>query len=202
VRLAIVEDLLVSDRTPSEVAERLGLPGNLLAHHLNVLEAAGLLTRHRSSGDGRRRYLRARREPAAGLGLLPQPLGEPVLFVCTQNSARSQLAAAFWTQATGEPASSAGTRPADRVQPGAVAAARRAGLDLEPAVPRPLEGMDTSPFQVITVCDLAHEELFPPPTWRHWSVPDPVPDGRPQAFDEALDLIADRIRYATGASWN
>ena len=42
--LAIVDDLLVSDRSPKELGQRLRLPTNLLAHHLDVLEAAGLAT--------------------------------------------------------------------------------------------------------------------------------------------------------------
>ena len=39
--LAIVDDLAVSDRSPGELGERHGLSANLLAHHLDVLEAAG-----------------------------------------------------------------------------------------------------------------------------------------------------------------
>ena len=57
----------------------------------------------------------------------------PILFVCTHNSARSQLAAALWTATTGREALSAGTQPATRVHPGAVAAAARAGLVLDVA---------------------------------------------------------------------
>ena len=59
--------------------------------------------------------------------------------MCTHNSARSQLAAALWTQLTNQPADSAGTHPAARVHPGAVAAARRAGLDLTDARPKLLD---------------------------------------------------------------
>jgi protein-tyrosine-phosphatase len=203
-RLAILEDLVASDRTPSEIARRFDLPTNLLAHHLNTLERAGLIGRTRSSGDGRRRYVRADHRAAADLGIVPrEPVG-PVLFVCTHNSARSQLAAALWEQATGEPAGSAGTHPAERVQPGAVAAARRAGLDLAGAVPRSLDGLEIAAYQVITVCDRAHEELDPVGSWWHWSVPDPVPDGRPTAYDAALRRIDERIQPITGDShrWN
>ena len=39
LRLAIVDDLAVSDRSPGELGERHGLSANLLAHHLDVLEA-------------------------------------------------------------------------------------------------------------------------------------------------------------------
>ena len=69
VRLAMVDDLAVSDRAPVELAERHGLASNLLAHHLDVLEQAGLIERSRSSGDGRRRYVRLRHEVLDVLGV-------------------------------------------------------------------------------------------------------------------------------------
>src|SRR5687768_10927452 len=62
-RLAIVDDLAVSDRSPKELGGRHGLPTNLLAHHLDVLEAAGLIVRSGSAGDRRRKYVRLVREP-------------------------------------------------------------------------------------------------------------------------------------------
>ena len=114
--------------------------------------------------------------------------------MCSANSARSQLAAALWRQATGEPATSAGTHPANRVHPGALAAARRAGLDLDGAIPRNLADVGVLPPLVITVCDRAHEELDPDDTWLHWSIPDPVPVGTKAAFDAALVELRDRIR--------
>jgi protein-tyrosine-phosphatase len=46
---------------------------------------------------------------------------------------------------------------------------------------------------VVTVCDLAHEELAEPAAL-HWSVPDPVPAGDPGSFDEAVAELADRVR--------
>jgi protein-tyrosine-phosphatase len=64
---------------------------------------------------------------------------QPALFIGTANSARSQLAAALWRALTDAPATSAGIHPAGRVHPGAVAAARRAGVDLADAAPQSLE---------------------------------------------------------------
>lgn len=197
VRLAIVDELAVSDRAPVELRRHFGLESNLLAHHLDVLESAGLIGRSRSSGDGRRRYVHL--VPSALDGLVPSPdlSGRKVLFVCTHNSARSQLAAAMWTQLAGATATSAGTDPASRVHPGALAAATRAGLDLGSARPRPLgdaEGADL----VVTVCDRAHEELGDRPGWLHWSVPDPVPDGRRAAFDAAVTELRHRITAVLG----
>ena len=108
VRLAIADLLVCSDRSPGEIASLMGLASNLLAHHLGVLEAAGVVQRSASASDGRRKYVRlAIADLAAFLGQ-PRP-PDHVLFLCTRNSARSQLAAALWTARTGYPATSAGT---------------------------------------------------------------------------------------------
>jgi protein-tyrosine-phosphatase len=196
VRLAIVDDLASSDRSPKELGERHGVPTNLLAHHLDVLEAAGVIRRGVSSGDGRRRYVRLELEALADLVVRPVEPPAGVLFLCTHNSARSQLAAALWMAHTGRPAASAGTHPAPRVHRGAVAAAKRIGLDLGDASPR-LVGRIAAGTQVITVCDRAHEELQPPATWWHWSIPDPVIAGTAAAFDDVVTELARRIEALT-----
>src|SRR5207302_5457828 len=94
-RLAIVDLLKLGDASPTEVGRELGLPSNLLAHHLKLLEQAGMIERSRSEGDHRRTYLRLR--PESLFGLVPAGLRTVprVVFVCTHNSARSQLAAAL-----------------------------------------------------------------------------------------------------------
>ncbi|MCE9621252.1 MAG: helix-turn-helix domain-containing protein [Actinomycetia bacterium] len=192
VRLALVDELAVSDRSPTELADRLGIASNLLAHHLTVLEDVGLIIRFVSAGDGRRKYVRLVREPMARLEIRGQfPTGR-VLFLCTHNSARSQLAAALWTARTGRSAESAGTHPARQVHRGALAAAKRAGLRLGERVPQ-LVGEIASGTQVVTVCDRAHEELNPAPSWWHWSLPDPVEAGTSAAFDEVLADLDTRI---------
>src|SRR5262245_61277213 len=103
-RLAIVDALALGDASPGEVGRALGLPTNLLAHHLNVLAEAGVIERSRSEGDRRRTYLRLR--PQALTTLLPAPVqpAPRVVFVCTHNSARSQLAAALWATRSPVPA--------------------------------------------------------------------------------------------------
>lgn len=200
VRLAIVDELASSDRAPIELRRLLSLESNLLAHHLDVLEGVGLIERSRSSGDGRRRYVHLRRNGLDGLapGRVLSPV--PALFVCSANSARSQLAAALWRRCTGQPATSAGTHPAPRVHPGAVAAARRAGLDLSGAIPQALAELSDTSALVVTVCDRAHEELAPGEDWLHWSIPDPVPVGTKAAFDAAVAELTDRIRTVTAAA--
>ncbi len=199
-RLAIVDELFVSDRAPIELRRRFGMESNLLAHHLDVLERVGLIERFRSSGDGRRRYVHLLRNALEGLapdrGIAPSR----ALFVCTANSARSQLAAALWQRETGEPADSAGTHPAKRVHRGAIAAATRAGLDLGSASPHDLAGIESFPPVVVTVCDRAHEELEADDTWLHWSIPDPVPVGTKAAFDATVRELRDRIATLVAAS--
>jgi len=193
LRLTIVDELAMSDRAPVELRSLVGIESNLLAHHLDVLEGVGLINRSRSSGDGRRRYVHLLRDALDGLTPGRRVRPERALFVCTRNSARSQLAALLWRRLADAPAESAGTHPADRVHPGAVAAARRAGLDLTNAAPRELGTVRRRPDLVVTVCDQAHEELDVENGWLHWSVPDPVPVGTRAAFDATVDELCNRI---------
>lgn len=192
-RLAIVDELALSDRSPSELRSLLGIPSNLLAHHTRVLEQVGLVEQSASDGDGRRRYLRL--TPGASTDpRLAVLRARNVVFVCTHNSARSQLAAALWNAGHPVRATSAGTHPRDAVHPAAVAAGERAGVDLSAARPRALDELGEDPDLVITVCDRAHEELAGNP-WRqlHWSLPDPSKDGRRRAFDGSVAQLRRRI---------
>ncbi len=192
-RLAIVDELTRSDRSPVELRQLLRIESNLLAHHLDVLEGVGLIRRTKSSGDGRRRYIHL--VPSSYDALIPGrgSVSTRALFVCTRNSARSQLAAVLWHAMTGERADSAGTEPADRVHPGAVAAATRIGLSLDAATPRALSAHRTMPPLVVTVCDQAHEALDANPNWLHWSISDPVVIGSARAFDATVAELRERI---------
>jgi protein-tyrosine-phosphatase/DNA-binding transcriptional ArsR family regulator len=193
MRLAIVDELALSDRAPVELRQLVGIESNLLAHHLDVLESVGMINRSRSSGDGRRRYVHLLRESLGDLTPGRRVFPGRALFVCTRNSARSQLAAAVWRSLTYAPAESAGTHPADEVHPGAVAAAKRAGLDLAGSMPRTLEQVSNIPGIVITVCDQAHEEIAPDDRWLHWSILDPIADGSRRAFDDTVAELRLRI---------
>ncbi len=134
--------------------------------------------------------------PGALDSLAPPPAGAAlrVLFVCTANSARSHLAAALWRRASTVPAASAGTHPAGAIDPGAIAAAgrHRLPLPLPRLRPRHISEVRQQGDLVVTVCDLAHEELAEA-TVVHWSIPDPVPAGDPGSFDAALAQLADRV---------
>jgi len=191
-RLQITDTLLAGDASPSELAAMLGMPSNLLAHHLHVLEQAGVITRRRSEGDRRRTYLQLVPGPLDSLVSPPGRAAPRVLFVCTANSARSHLAAALWRRASTVPAASAGTHPAAAIEPGAIAAATRHRLPLPRLRPRHINDVQHDHDLVITVCDLAHEELGRAAAL-HWSIPDPVPAGNPASFDTALTQLADRV---------
>lgn len=193
-RLAIVRELEVGDHTPGDLAVLLGLPTNLLAHHVNVLEQAGLVERRVSEGDHRRRYLVFRHETlwAVGVGSA-RPAGR-VVFVCTHNSARSQYAAAVYGQHTGEQTNSAGRTPADRVHPLAVRVAAERGIDLSGAVPAGYDSLEGSFDLVVSVCDRAGEdETVPAGRHIHWSVPDPVAAGGVGAFRRTFDDVDRRM---------
>ena len=200
-RLRITDVLADGDASPSELAAMLAMPSNLLAHHLRVLEDASLVTRHRSQGDKRRTYLRLNPCVLEPLDGVPGRIAQRVLFVCTANSARSHLAAALWRQASGVPAASAGTHPAQEIDPGAVAAAQRHHLPLPRVRPASIADVREDGDLVVTVCDLAHEELGEPAAL-HWSVPDPVPAGDPGSFDAASAAPSPVLRPKTRRSYS
>lgn len=196
LRLALVDRLSTTDLSPGEIAADFGMATNLVAHHLAVLVEAGIVERVRSEADRRRTYVRLARhaEPwlTSMLGLSrPEARPRRLLFVCTHNSARSQLAAAAWREHSDLPATSAGTDPAPRVNPVAVRVGRRHGLRLSGA-PRDVGAVRQDTDLVIAVCDQAHESL-PPGEHLHWSVPDPVRVGRDDAFEASLDDLTERI---------
>ena len=149
---------------------------------------------------GRRTYLTL--VPGAFDALCPTRVQDAVrvVFVCTHNSARSQLAAALWNDTSPVPATSAGTHPAAAVHPGAVAAAQRHRVLLDPAPPRHVDDVLSANDMVITVCDAAHEELAAAsaaaeidPGRLHWSIPDPGRTGEDRAFDRVVTDLTDRI---------
>lgn len=190
-RLAIIDLLAHADLASGELGAQLGIPTNLTAHHLRVLEEAGLIERRRSEGDARRSYVT--RTPACNqlLGASHLPSPRKVAFVCSQNSARSQLAESYWRTVSTIPVVSGGTHPAQRVHPRALTVARRHGLDLTGARPRLATDVLSGDELVIAVCDRAYEDLDNRPL--HWSVPDPALSETTAAFDNAFADITGRI---------
>jgi protein-tyrosine-phosphatase/DNA-binding MarR family transcriptional regulator len=223
LRLAIVDHLVLGDASPGELAARFGLATNLLAFHLGVLDQAGIVCRVRSEGDRRRQYVQLSLDDPTVAALtrpvpteaLTQSLARALedtrrlVFICTANSARSQLAAAAWRRVSPLPVTSAGTHPANAVHPRAVAAGQRHGLDLAGAPTTGLADLArTSPLRggtlLVAVCDNAHEELtrdgLPGVAgdegerrWLHWHVPDPIRVDSDEAFEAAYAQITERV---------
>jgi ArsR family transcriptional regulator, arsenate/arsenite/antimonite-responsive transcriptional repressor / arsenate reductase (thioredoxin) len=220
VRLAMVQHLLITDASPGELGASYGLATNALAHHLKVLQTTGLIRRAKSEGDARRSYVQLRLDDPEVMALVnpdegrgsasrkgPSPLPgqarpQRVVFVCTANSARSQIAAAAWQQISHLPVASAGTHPAPRVHPRAVAVGRRHGLHIAGTRTARLGDIAAAGDLVVCVCDNAHEELpatgpaaiGAPMVGRvHWAVPDPVRIDTDEAFEAAYVQLAGRV---------
>lgn len=194
-RLAIVELLQVQDLSPDALAAALEVPSNLLAHHLKVLQGAGVIRRKHSQHDKRRTYVQLNDDALDDL--LPQPrmvTAPRVVFVCTHNSARSVLADAVWRSASDVPSTSAGTHPAKHVNPRARSVARRSGLTLAPEGPRSIDDVLRSDDVVVSVCDAVNEELTDlTQTHFHWSVPDPSALDTDEAFADTVRELRDRV---------
>jgi protein-tyrosine-phosphatase/DNA-binding HxlR family transcriptional regulator len=197
-RLTVVDALLLGDRSPGELGNTLGMASNLLAHHLRLLEQAGLIERGQSEADRRRSYVRLIPSalPASPVASLSAPR---VVFVCTHNSARSQLASALWARRSPVPVASAGTHPARRVHRRTVTVGRRHGLTLEDARTALVDEVLRPDDLVVAVCDTAYEELGPAPDRLHWSVPDPVRVDTQAAFERAYEEIEQRVDRLAGA---
>ena len=127
-----------------------------------------------------------------------------LLFLCTGNSARSQIAEAIlnWKGKGQFHAESAGSHPAAQVNPFAIAVLAEAGLAWTGHPPRTVEGLEREPWDfVITVCDRAKEScpIFPGhPVLAHWGMPDPAAvdgtkEARRAAFRKAFVLLSRRI---------
>jgi protein-tyrosine-phosphatase/DNA-binding HxlR family transcriptional regulator len=194
-RLAVVDALMLGDAAPGELGDALGLSSNLLAHHLRVLEEAGVIRRARSEADRRRSYVRLVREALTILtpaDWTRAVSASRVVFVCTRNSARSQLAAALWAHRSQVPVASAGTDPGPGVHRRAIATACRHGLVLDQRGTRHVAQVVRPDDLVVAVCDNAYEELGQQPAL-HWSVPDPVRIDTDEAFENAFAEIQARV---------
>ena len=197
-RLRIVDLLAFGDRTAGELRDRLGVGSSLLAHHLGILDRAGLVSRSRSEGDARRHYVRLGPGALSGVaqtgmsetdGLAPAPR---IVFVCSGNSARSPLAMELWRRSSVVPVASAGTKPARAIAALAAATASRHGLSIGEHVPRRVSDVVRDGDLVVTLCDRAREDLGDRVDL-HWSIPNPGTAGTDAAYEAAFVDIAARV---------
>jgi len=226
LRWQLVRELARSDRRVNELTALSGKPQNLVSYHLRELRAAGLVSARRSSADGRDTYYRvdlarcgrmlcaasAALQPGLRLGLLPTDIhlgaarrASRVLFLCTGNSARSQMAEALLQEMSGHTveARSAGSHP-KVLHPNAVRVMAERGIDISGRPTKHLRRFERMHFDhVITLCDRVREVCpeFPRhPALAHWSIPDPAleagsDDATYPAFERTAQELESRIGF-------
>jgi arsenate reductase (thioredoxin) len=119
-----------------------------------------------------------------------------VVFVCVENSNRSQMAEAFARIHGGAQveAVSAGSRPSGRVNPKAVEAMREVGYDLSRHASKSLADVAAAPFDVAVTMGCGDECPFIQANRRiDWDIPDPK-DMAPEQFRAVRDLIGEKVR--------
>jgi len=224
----LVSHLADSDYRVHELVALVDRPMNLVSYHLGKLRASQVVCERRSSADGRDIYYSLDLDRMQSLfqqaGHLLHPSLWPetasgrssgnaviqptrVLFLCTRNSARSQMAEGLMRHIAGETVSvfSAGDLPSD-VHPLAVRAMAEMGIDISEYCAKHKDIFSGQRFHyVVTVCDFARENcpaFANKPAHIHWSIPDPV-DGSPDAaggddysaFVEVAQTLETRIHH-------
>lgn len=123
---------------------------------------------------------------------------EKILFLCTGNSCRSQMAQGFMSQYEGFEAFSAGTKPAERVNPNAIIVMKEIGIDISQNYPKLVDEYLSKEFDyVITVCDSAKEScpVFTGKVKNRLHISFEDPDGyNLDKFREVRDLIAQAVK--------
>jgi protein-tyrosine-phosphatase/DNA-binding transcriptional ArsR family regulator len=227
LRWQLLSALAESDRRVQELVDQLNKPQNLVSYHLRQLRAKQIVSERRSSADGRDVYYSLDIErvralylasgealhPALGTTLSENierkgELTSPsvrVLFLCTHNSARSQMAEAILRvrgRARVE-AFSAGSAPGE-IHPYAVKAMRELNINISQQRSKHMDELAGQAFDyIITVCDRVREAcpVFPgDPKQIHWSFPDPAAvqgsrETQYKAFRQTAQELMTRINY-------
>lgn len=227
IRWRLLRALMWSDRAVSELTTLLGEPQSLVSYHLRLLRDGGLVSARRSSADGRDSFYtvdlvacreaywdagRALHPAFRDAGTAPDRSGERgvrprrrVLFLCTGNSARSQMAEALVAQMSegSVEARSAGSHPKP-LHPNAVRVLRGRGIDISANRTKRFDEFAGERFdEVITLCDRVREvcPTFPAhPDLVHWSMPNPADEGSTNgasypAFVRTADELTIRIGF-------
>lgn len=221
LRWQLVQVLVVSDYRVGELVKLVEQPLNLVSYHLKQLRDHDLVTARRSDADGRDTYYSLNLDQlrqafqSAGASIHPM-LGFParqkldvsqksaVLFVCTHNSARSQMAEGLLrSMSDGQVrVNSAGSKPT-RVHPQALQTMDDLGIDIRTQSSKGFDEVVHESFDVIiTVCDHAREvcPTFPGDGKQmHWGFSDPSrlndPEEQQQAFMDTAQRLQSRIKY-------
>jgi protein-tyrosine-phosphatase/DNA-binding transcriptional ArsR family regulator len=229
-RWRLLQELARSDRKVSELTELLGRPQNLVSYHLAALRDVGLVSARQSSADRRDSYYRVDKRRCADLLCEVGPALEPglrvdwviprapegrrprrkptVLFLCTGNSARSQMAEALLEHRSGGAvrARSAGSHPRP-LHPNAVRVMAERGIDISMHASTHLGRFRRRQFDwVITLCDKVREicpEFPGAAETAHWSMPDPASEGATDeasypAFKRTAEDLESRIPFLIG----
>ena len=199
LRWRLLSELAHSDRRVGELCDLAGRRQSLVSYHLRQLRDGGLVSMRRSAADGRDSYYVldlarcGQLLSSAGASLHPALAPTPrrhvrragtgslarVLFLCTGNSARSQIAAALAAELSGGAvsAASAGSHPKP-LHPNAVRVMRERGIDISGRRSKQLSEFADKQFDyVISLCDRVREvcpEFRGGPELVHWSIPDPA----------------------------
>jgi protein-tyrosine-phosphatase len=218
-------ELARSDRRVGELSVLAGRRQSLVSYHLRHLRDGGLVSMRRSAADGRDTYyvldLARCGEllSSAGVALHPGLASTPhaparrergsalphVLFLCTGNSARSQIAEALVEQLSGGTVSalSAGSHPKP-LHRNAARVMRDRGIDLAGRRSKHLGEFSAQRFDyVVSLCDRVREVCPEFPDWpglTHWSIPDPAREpGSDEetlpAFERTAAELAARIPF-------
>jgi len=209
LRWRLLSELARSDRRVGELCELAGQRQSLVSYHLRQLRDGGVVSARRSLADGRDTYYMLElgrcgellvnagaslhpglasavgSHPGRGRGLAQAS----ALFLCTGNSARSQMAEALAEQQSAGVlrAASAGSHPKP-LHPNAVRVMRERGIELAGRRSKHLSEFTGRRFDyVISLCDRVREvcpEFTGTPQAIHWSVRDPA--GEPGTDDETL----------------
>lgn len=222
IRWQILLALSRSDHRVEELVNQIKQPHNLLSYHLKRLRLNHVVSERRSSADGRdiyyslnlaqfrQLYFQAGEsvhpavsdpahqiEPETGSLKFPP---ERVLFLCTHNSARSQMAEALLRQLGGDRVEvfSAGSEPTS-VHPLAIKLMSKSGIDLSGYKSKHLNEFLGQDFDyVVTVCDRVRETcpVFPgDPEQIHWSIPDPAAiEGDSQTKEKGFWNVSNELR--------
>ena len=227
LRWRLLTELARSDRKVRELAALLRRRQGLVSYHLGCLRAARLVSMRRSSADGRDAYYTVdlarcgeliaatagalhpalKLQPAAmpSLGLAADGRPTRVLFLCTGNSARSQMAEALLDHLSrgAAVAMSAGSHPKG-LHPNSIRAMREWDIDISGQSAKKLDEFRDQHFDiVVTLCDRLREICpeFPGlPQVVHWSIADPSTGAASDeetypGFQEVAIELATRIRF-------